>query len=79
MVARWRSDDGFAANLGHPIARRLDIGQHLGMGPVPDPILTEDGALRRSFHQDLPANLGPFVHAGVHPSPVLLVRSGSEP
>jgi len=73
------SDDGLRADLGHLIAGRLGVGQDLGQGLMADPVLTVDGALRRPLYQDLAPDLGPFVHVGVHPSPVLLVRSGSEP
>ena len=69
-------EHGLSAGLGHLIAGRFGVGQDLGQGLMPDPVVTVDGALRRPFHQDLPPDLGPFVHVGVHLSPVLLVRSG---
>jgi hypothetical protein len=65
-----------SADLGHLIAERFCIGQDLGQGLMPDSVITVDGALRRAFYQDLPSDLGPLVHIGVHLSPVLLVRSG---
>ena len=79
MVARWRSEHGLSADLGHLIAGRFGVGQDLGERLVADPVVTVDGALRRAFNQDLPSDLSPFVHVGVHPSPVLLVRSGEKP
>ena len=72
-------EHGLPADLGHLIAGRLGVGQDLGQGLMADPVVTVDRALRRALHQDLPPDLGPFVHVGVHPSPVLLVRSGSKP
>jgi hypothetical protein len=64
------------ADLSHLIAGRLCVGQDLGQGLMANPIVTVDRTLRRAFHQDLPSNLGPLVHVGVHPSPVLLVCPG---
>jgi len=72
-------DDGLSADLGHLIAGRLGLGQDFRQGLVADPVVAQDGALRGPFHQDLAADLGPFVHVGVHPSPVLLARSGQKP
>jgi hypothetical protein len=72
-------DDGFPPGLGHLIAGRFSLGQDLGQGLMADPVVAQDGAFRRPLHQDLSADLGPFVHVGVHPSPVLLARSGTKP
>jgi hypothetical protein len=72
-------EHGLSTDLGHLIAGRLGVGQDLGQGLVADPIVTVDGALRSALYQDLASDLGPLVHVGVHPSPVLLVRSGSKP
>ena len=41
--------------------------------------LSRSPRLRSAPHQDLLPDLRPLVHVGVHPSPVLLVRSGSKP
>jgi hypothetical protein len=38
-----------------------------------------DRALRCPLHQDLAPDLGPFVHVGVHLSPVLLVAQARKP
>ncbi len=73
------TEHGLRAHPGHLIAGRLRVRQDLGQGLVPDSVVPMDGTLRRAFHQDLPSDLGPFVHVGVHPSPVLLVRSGTKP
>ena len=76
---QMRAEHGLSPDLCHLIAGWFGVGQDLGQGLVPDPIVTVDGALRRAFDQDLASDLGPFVHVGVHPSPVLLVRSGPKP
>jgi hypothetical protein len=46
---------------------------------MPDPIIIVDGAFRDALYQDLAPDLGPFVHVGVHLSPVLFARSGPKP
>ena len=46
---------------------------------MPDSVVPVDRALRDALHQDLPPDLGPFVHVGVHPSPVCSFRSGTKP
>jgi hypothetical protein len=69
-------DHGLPARLGHLITRRLGVGQDLGQSLVPDPVVAQDRTFRRAINQDFAPDLGPFVHVGMHPSPVC---SSAEP
>ncbi len=70
---------GLRAGFGHPVAGRLGVDENLVQDLGADLVVPADRALGDALHQDLAADLRPFVHVGSHLSPVLLVRSGTKP